>query len=270
MGYAGAGLGFGLQQGFAGLGATLMGISDRQEQRAANEAAARMQKERWDAEQQYRDDTFTRAGQWHDEEVARLDANTARDETIRRGEAFKGAMDEANTMVSRGQNAFVNPGKVYFSGSPLDGTLEQHQTLQAESGIPTVEAGAYDPGENPSNQDIKWQGDYFTGKGYGVEGQLPPRPTPEKPDGARDERRSGWIKRLGTPVSVEQQETLDALAEGVVSPEQVIAQLPQLVQSGVYTPDQAEAIKQYLSAGEGGEIDFGSPEALANKYIGGR
>lgn len=170
MGYSGAGLGFGLQQGFSGLGATLMGIGDRKREQEAREQAIKMHQMERREDQTRQSERWAMEDSRYADQQARIADATANAETIRRGEALSGAMDKANEYMAGGQQASVNPGKVYFTGSPLDGTLQQNQTLQAESGIPTVTPGAYDPTLNPKNQDIKWQGDYFTGMGDGTIG----------------------------------------------------------------------------------------------------
>ena len=177
MGYSGAGLGFGLQQGFSGLGATLMGIGDRKREQEAREQAVKMHQMERKEDQTRQSERWAMEDSRYADQQKRLAEATANAETIRRGEANAAAIDKANEYMAGGQTAQINPGKVYFTGSPLDGTLQQNQTLQAESGVPTVTAGAYDPKQDIGLQRSQSLAKTYIDMGAGPKGQVTRPPT---------------------------------------------------------------------------------------------
>lgn len=179
MSYAKAGLGFGIANGMAILSNALMDIEERQYRRQRQQEAAKLRLEelkRRDTERAHRD--WVQKETWRRQDEAR-----DREEAMGRETRYFNAERDMANLRSEGYDAFVEPPAISLTGDPTKpGGLRQTTTLP---NVPRLVVGDYNPERDPSVLRTKAQGDYFLSKGYGPEGQLPPRPrTPDEPPDA--------------------------------------------------------------------------------------
>lgn len=177
--YGKAGLGMGLASGLQTMGEMLLNAQDRSERRAFQQY--QIQQEARDRKEREEDRQFQRWMQ--KEEFRRAGQASERAEQVRRAQAFAGAERDAAELQGRGVDAFVEPPAISVTGDPMKPNgLQQSTSLPI---MPRMVVGGYNPERDPAFQRTRATGEYFTSKGYGVEGQLPPRAsTPEEPPDA--------------------------------------------------------------------------------------